>query len=301
MKKLIIILTGIVLAAAVIATGTYGLTQKNIDIYERAAAIDSSVTGCEDFAVTDYPVAFYDGEYDYVLTWKNGNYNIDRRVPVISFAAATAYPIDGHYEVLAPTVEKMSSLLGIMSMGEAEYGIEEQVATIWHEAFHCRQLTYYYDNITGICSEDIDESIISEYVDTNTQVVELFTEQSELLEKAVKCEDIDTLRGYMIKYKQLDMQRKALLSKDINELEEYYTIVEGTACYVEACVYRAELPDRFDEEYIDNIGVYRKGSSKYYRSGMAQCMILDKLNAEWKNELDFSEPLKDLIYRELEI
>ena len=97
------------------------------------------------------------------------------------------------------------------------------------------------------------------------------------------------------------MQRKTLLPTDVTEMEEYYTIVEGTACYVEACVYRAELSDRFAEEYINNIGEYRKGSSKYYRAGMAQCMILDKLNAEWKNELDFSEPLKDLIYRELEI
>lgn len=301
MKKPIIILTGIALAAAVIATGTYGLTQENIDIYERAAAIDGTVTGFEDFSVTDYPVAFYDGEYDYVLTWENGTYNIDRRAPVISFAAATAYPIGDHYEVLAPTVEKMSSLLGIMSMGEAEYGTEEQVAAIWHEAFHCRQLTYFYDNITGICSEDIDESIISEYADTNSEAVRLFTEQSELLEKAVKCDDIDKISEYMVRYKQLDMQRKALLSEDVKESEEYYTIVEGTACYVEACVYRAQLPDSFAEEYIDNIGEYRKGSSKYYRAGMAQCMILDKLNAEWKNGLDFSEPLTDIIYRELEI
>ncbi|MGN0695529.1 MAG: hypothetical protein ACI4J5_02050 [Oscillospiraceae bacterium] len=301
MKKLIIILTGIALAAAVVATGTYGLTQKNIDIYERAAAIDSSVTGFADFSVTDYPVAFYDGEYDYVVTWENGGYNIDRRAPVISFAAATAYPVDGHYEVLAPTVEKMSSLLGIMSMGEAEYGTEEQVATIWHEAFHCYQLTNFYDNIEKICSEDIDESIISEYADANSEAVRLFTEQSELLEKAVKCEVIDNIREYMIQYKQLDMQRKALLSEDVNELEEYYTIVEGTACYVEACVYRAQLPERFAEEYIDNIGEYRKGSSKYYRAGMAQCMILGKLDADWKNELDFSGPLTDIIYRELEI
>ncbi|MGN1303604.1 MAG: hypothetical protein ACI4YB_01085, partial [Oscillospiraceae bacterium] len=74
-----------------------------------------------------------------------------------------------------------------------------------------------------------------------------------------------------------------------------------TACYVEACVYKAQLPDKFAEEYIDNIGEYRKGSSKYYRAGMAQCMILDKLNAEWKNDYDFSEPLTDIIYRELEI
>lgn len=301
MKKLMIILTGIALAAAVIATGTYGLTQKNIDIYNRAAAIDSSVTGFEDFSMTDYPVAFYDGEYDYVLTWGNEGYNIDKRAPVISFAVATAYPVDGHYEVLAPTVEKLSSILGIMSMGEADYGEEEQVATIWHEAFHCYQLSNYYDNIEKICSADVDESIISEYADTNAQAVQLFTEQAELLEKAVKSEDIDMLREYMVKYKQLDIQRKALLSENVNDLEEYYSIVEGTACYVESCVYKAQLPDKFTESYIDNIGTYSGGSSKYYRAGMAQCMILDKLDAEWKNGLDFSEPLTDIIYRELKI
>lgn len=301
MKKIVIILIGIALAGAVIATGTYSLTQDNIDIYERAAAIDSSVTGFEGFSLTDYPVAFYDGEWDHVITWENGGYNIEKRAPVISFAAATAYPVDDHYEVLAPTVEKMSSLLGIMSMGEVGYGTEEQVATIWHEAFHCWQLTNYYDNIEGICSEDVDESIISEYADKNTQAAELFTQQAELLENAVKCENIDKLREYMVKYEQLDDQRKALLSEDVISLEEYYTRVEGTARYAEACVYKTEHPEKFTESYIDNIGEYSGGSSKYYRIGMAQCMILDKLNAEWKNGYDFSEPLIELIYKDMEI
>jgi hypothetical protein len=61
------------------------------------------------------------------------------------------------------------------------------------------------------------------------------------------------------------------------------------------------LPDSFKTDYIDTISDYAGGSSKYYKTGMAMCMILDRLNPQWKNGYDFSEPLIDLIYKELEI
>lgn len=303
MKKIVIALIGIALAAGVIATGSYGLSENNIDIYKQAVEVQSGTDnfGFENFAFTDYPVAFYDGDKDYVLTWDNSGYNITKRKPVLNAIAATAYPVDGHYEVLAPTVEKMSSLLGVMSAGEAEYGEKEQAATIWHEAFHCYQLTNYYDNIVSICSADVDESVIAEYADTNDKAVSLFKQQAALLEKAVRCGDVDKIREYIVKYKQLDLERKALLTEDIISLEDHYTRVEGSACYIEACVYRALLPDKFEESYIDGLSEYSGGSSKYYRTGMAECMILDTLDPDWKDGFDFSGSAIDIIYEKLGI
>ncbi len=301
MKKVIIfVLIGIMLVTGVIATGTYGLSEEDIEIYERAVSIEDDF-GFDGFAITDYPVSFYDGDNDYVVVWENGEYSINKRNPVMDFIVATAYPVDEHYEVLTPTIEKMSSLLGLLSMGNGSYGAYEHVTTLWHEAFHCYQLTNYLENIENIPLVAVDESLIAENADTNEQAVRLFEQKSELLKKTVKTDDIDKIREYIVEYKKLDEERKTLLSDDVNSVEEYYTRIEGTACYIEACVYKSLLPDSFEDNYIEAISEYGGGSGKYYKTGMAMCMILDTVNPEWKNGYDFSEPLINLIYTELEI
>lgn len=49
------------------------------------------------------------------------------------------------------------------------------------------------------------------------------------------CSDsVDKVRECILKYKQLDMERRSLLSDDVIAIEEYYARVEGTACYAEA-------------------------------------------------------------------
>ena len=121
------------------------------------------------------------------------------------------------------------------------------------------------------------------------------------MNEEVITDDIYKIREYIVEYKKLDEERKILLSDEVNSLEDYYTRVEGTACYIEAYVYKTLLPDSFDSNYIDNISTYGRGSGKYYKTGMAMCMILDTINPEWKDSYDFSEPLIDLIYKELEI
>ena len=301
MKKVIIfVLIGIMLVTGVIATGTYGLSEEDIEIYERAVSIEDDF-GFDGFAITDYPVSFYDGDNDYVVVWENGEYSINKRNPVMDFIVATAYPVDEHYEVLTPTIEKMSSLVGLLSAGDGSYGADEHVATLWHEAFHCYQLTNYLENIENIPLVAVEESLIAENADTNEQAVRLFEQKSELLKKAVKTDDIDKIREYIVEYKKLDEERKTLLSDDVNSVEEYYTRIEGTACYIEACVYKSLLPDSFEDNYIEAISEYGGGSGKYYKTGMAMCMILDTVDPEWKNGYDFSEPLINLIYTELEI
>ena len=303
MKKVVAIVIGIILVIGVIVTRQHGLSQANTKIYEQAVAMQATVDeiGYKDFKITDYPVAFYDGEQDYVLTWQNDTYHIEKRKAVMDSIVATAYPVDGHYEVLSPTVEKMSSLLGLMSVGSAEYGEKEHISTLWHEAFHCYQLTNYLENIEVICPTGVKESIIAEVVDVNSQAVTLFEQQAELLEAAVKCDELDKVKAYIVKYRELEQLRNQLFSQEVLQLEAYYTRVEGTACYIEACVYEMQLPESFWEHYVEGISEYAGGSGKYYKIGMAQCMILDKLNADWKNTFDFSENMMELIYRELEI
>lgn len=301
-KAMIFILISIILITGVITTEKFGLSEENIKIYEKAVSLESNDNfGFEGFKITDYPVAFYDGNNDYVVVWENEEYKIEKRSAIINSIAATAYPIDDHYEVLTPTFEKMSSLLNLLAVGNSNYGAEGHVATLWHEAFHCWQLTNYYDNIQDICPMAVEESIIAQNVDTNKQAVTLFQQQTQMLENAVNADNIDNVREYIIEYKKLDEERKTLLSDDVNALEDYYTRVEGTACYIEANVHKILLPDSFESEYIKTVSEYVGGSGKYYKTGMAMCMILDDINPEWKNEYNFSESLINLIYVELEI
>ena len=300
-KAIIVILIGVALVAGVIATGSKGISDDNIAVYEKAVSLESENSfGFSGFALSDYPVAFYDGDRNYVFEWKNGEYEITKRAAVLNFIVATAYPVEGHYEVLTPTVEKMSSLLSLMGHEKNNYGAEEHISTLWHEAFHCFQLTNYKGNIEDICAE-ADESLIAEYADKNEAAVKLFKQKAQLLKKAVMSNDIDKIREYIVQYKKLNEERKALLSDEVNDLEEYYTRIEGSACYVEACVYKMQLPESFESSYIEAISDYGGGSAKYYKSGMAMCMILDTIAPEWKQNYDFSVPLTDLIYAELEI
>lgn len=303
MKRVIVfILVGVLLVCGVIATGTYGLSEENVKIYKQAVSLeDENNFGFDGFAITDYPVSFYDGDNDYVIIWENGEYSVTKRDAVMDFIVATAYPVDEHYEVLTPTVEKMSSLLGLLSMGNGSYGADEHIATLWHEAFHCYQLTNYLENMESISLVAVDESIIAENADKNEEAVRLFEQKSELLKKAVITDDIDKIKEYVVEYRRLDEKRKSLLSDEVNSVEEYYTRIEGTACYIEACVNKILLPDSFDSNYIDNISTYGGGSGKYYKTGMAMCMILDTINPDWKDSYDFSESLINMIYKEMEI
>ncbi len=301
MRKAIVVFTGIALVIGVIVTGTYGLSKEDLAIYQRAVALEEQGgnIGFAGFALTDYPVAFYDGEQDYVLVWEGDGYSIEKRKAVINFIAATAYPVGDHYEVLTPTVQKMSSLLNLMSMGAMEYGAEEHIATLWHEAFHCYQSTHFPENISAICPAEADEGIIAGEADANPQAVSLFRQQAQLLEDAVKAEDVDKIKECIVKYKELDEERRLLLSSEVIALEDYYTRVEGTARYIEACVYKMLVPEQFGSTYLDAISDYAGGSAKYYKTGMAQCMILDRLSPDWKDGFDFSISVIDLIYAKL--
>lgn len=301
MRKIIIILTGLFLVAGVLATGSYGLSQEDLAIYRQAAELEErgGDMGFEGFSFTEYPVAFYNGECDYVIAREGEEYSVTKRRAVIHFIAATAWPVDDHYEVLTPTVQKMSSLIYVMSMGDMEYGAEEQVATLWHEAFHCYQMTTFQDHIEEICPTEKDEGIIAGEADASPRAASLLGEQARLLEEAVKAQDVDRIRECIVKYKELDRERKTLLSRDMAALEDYYIRVEGTARYIEACVYKMLVPERFDSAYLDGISECGGGSEKYYRMGMAQCMILDRIDPDWKCGFEFSEPILDLIYARL--
>lgn len=127
----------------------------------------------------------------------------------------------------------------------------------------------------------------------------MYQEGAKLLKKAAEQENQEEIKNLMSQYQDIWEKRNALLDNTVQGLEDYYTSMEGSACYVEAAACRNLEGNRFEEDYMDSIDLYVKGSSKYYYSGMAQCMILDCLDSTWKAGYDFSRPLIHVIYEKL--
>lgn len=325
MKRIVYIGTGLILLIGTIATGNYGLSKENQDIYKMALEEQEEIDklGFRNFKLSEYPVSFYDGDYDYVMKVDNGTYLVNKRETVLDTFVGTAYPVDDHYEVVIPTIEKFEKLFDVLNLAsdveqasegggisfdKDSYGEREHVATIWHEAFHAYQCTYAMEQEIELlkghsfAEGDLDEGMIVEEIDSNKKVKEIYEKQLELLKRAVNLTDVDKLKETILQYKKLEEERKALLSEDVLILEEYYTRMEGTAYYVEGYIYKKLYSEEaFQSRYVEGIDVYTQGSNKYYKIGMAQCMILDYLDDGWKTDYDFSESIMDLIYERLEI
>lgn len=303
-KYLITTAIGIGLLAGTLLTASTGLAEEDLACYEQAVSLQSRMDGggFPGFLLTDYPVAFCDGKHDYVLVSNGMGYDVIKRPPVMETMAATAWEVDGHYEVIAPTKALMEHLITLMG---GSYDTNAQAAVIWHEAFHCWQLTEYADNIAALTGEhsfeeeDYGESMILEQCDKNPEAIYLFEQQLDLLSDAIRTKDIDKVREDIVKYQELEAKRNAMLDDTVRGLEEYYTIVEGSAHYIEASACRLQDEQSYQEQYIDSIPFYIEGSGKYYTLGMAQCLLLDRLDENWKTDYDFSGSLMELIYEKL--
>lgn len=294
-------ITGIALLTGSIATAANGISDEDMACCKKALSMQSDADdiGFEGFRLADCDVVFNDGRHDYVVHTDGSS---EKRSPVISTFAATAYENDGSFEVIVPTKASMGTLAVMMG---GEWDEAHQVSTIWHEAFHCFQLTNFRGNIEGLTNghtfskEDFSEKLINDEYAKNEKAKQLFTEQLEILDKARREKDIDNIREDMLKYKQLDTERRELISGDAEILEDYYTIVEGTAFYVEMMMTEAQSEENFVKEYDGRLTVFAEGSSKYYSLGGAQCLLLDRLDSEWEAGYDFSVPMSELIYEKL--
>lgn len=323
-NKMIYGTIGIVLIVLTIFTNQTGLREENIEVYKGAMNLQKKAEGFgfRDFSIEDYPVAFYDGTYDYVVTNTKEGYEIKRRQPVLSTFAATAWEVDGKYQVLCPTVEKFQGMMELfttpgtmMTMEEEEttelteeaYSAQDQIATLWHEAFHCYQFSYYAQNIESfLVKSDISQNnteetnLLMEEIEQNEEVISFYEKELKLLEKAANTEQIDTLKDIVLEYKLLDDSRKQLLSDECIALETCYTVLEGSAHYVEYKAYgEVTSKEEAEEHFLHSISKYQAGNSKYYEIGMAQCIILDKINPEWKKNYDFSKEFSQIIYEEM--
>ncbi len=332
--KALAVVTGTALLAGWILTGKTGIGSEDKAVYEAAVKLQPEVDqlGFQDFRLENYPVAMYDGKKDSVFyqgkieerapvleTFAGTAYPVGDHFEVV---VPTLEQMDGMMS-LAGGIEGMTAGSG--------YGKEEQIATIWHEGFHAWQmssfailgekmtaeeLTAELENMDeGTTGKDAgeqdgesEEQILVKAVDQKADVKKAVAQEMKTLKaiadkgSALKGEEsktgIDEMKSAVLEYRKSEEQRRKGMPAEAVKAEQRCELTEGTAYYVEANILKMQEGGgeaEYQKRYLDTLGQFEGGRGKYYRTGMAKCLILDQISPDWKRQIDFSKSLDELL------
>ena len=291
------ICVGIGILSAYIITIPTEVNGADQRLYQDAVALQEKADqiGFSDFHIQDYPVAFYDGSNDYVL---QGDKEPLRRKPVLNVLVATAFQVEDHMEVIVPTYDDLNLIINLVVPDVEGMDIEEWkyamcMSTIWHEATHAWQFSKFDDRINAWTNNlDIDFTRLDE----NSDVRAVYEKQLKLLQQAATENNQDALKKLANEICDLETKLDEYISEDIRKAETLTELTEGTAQYVESQILKSLCAEEvFMVQYVDNMSVYQDGRDKYYTLGMAKCLLLDKLNPEWKNDYTFEYSLGEML------
>ncbi len=296
MKKtwyLLYILIGVALIISGFATTERGLKENNREVIYKVADDYAALgnIGFPGFNPLDYKIAFSSGKKDIVVSYDDGKCNYEERTAVYDGLAGTALPNGDEWEVLVPEYDTWVTLETIEN--------EPLSVVIWHEGFHAYQFTYHKlgDKVSG---EILTETALAEAVDNDSELKRLYSKELEVLSRINSEENYGDAREIAVEYTKIAAERRKLLSDQAFSSEKYFEMVEGTAYYVESKAIQYENgQDSYEKKYLNNAGEYTNGNAKYYRHGMLECMLLDKLDPEWKTTYSFDKPLCDLILEKI--
>ena len=303
---------GVLLVTSVALTGTYGLPKVDQEIYDTAISLEEQMqkNGFAGFAPSELKVRFYNGKVDYVVA----DGEVTKEEAAFDTFVGTTSEIDGEYQVIVPTYDNFSGMIsllgsaqsgseGELSFGEDTYSTNAHVATLWHESFHAWQMTNWEEEVevayteAGLSIEDNLTDIVLNEIDSNDVSVLSFCEEMELLKKAYETEDLEEKKQLVIEALAVEEEREAQLSEKAIYAENYFEMVEGSARYIEAEVYRLlEGEEAWQEVYFGEFA-YENASGKYYEMGMYKCLLLDELMPEWKNDFCVADSLDDYLGR----
>ena len=292
MKKawyLIYFLVGAGLVISGFATTERGLKENNREVLYKVADDYKELgdLGFVGFDPLDYRIAFSDGKKDTLVRYDDGKCDYEKRDSVYDGLAASIYEDGNEFEVVVPEYDTWITIETIEN--------EPLSVVIWHEGFHAYQNTYHklLDKVSG---EILSETELAEIVDTDNELKRLYSKELEVLSRINSEENHGDAEEIAVEYCKIATQRRELLSDQAFSSEKYFEMAEGTAYYVESKAIQYENGrDSYEKKYLDTAGEYAYGNAKYYRHGMLECMLLDKLDPDWKASYSFDKPLCDLI------
>lgn len=170
-------------------------------------------------------------------------------------------------------------------------GVEPGFRMAVHEAFHFfQQDRFKIKDVRSMPAKVSAETLADAYI------------ERQLLYNALVGEDWrDSLRSFTA----LRRSRYATEIQNVRELEENRELTEGIATYVE----RGSLP------YLNGQPPENGGAAgdlqklfnvrlpyfmfSFYGSGLAQCLLLDRLSIDWKKEAQAGKPLFEILSRQI--
>ncbi|MBP7176322.1 MAG: hypothetical protein KBA53_08945 [Thermoclostridium sp.] len=313
MKKFLIVysLIGIILVTLLICFSSTELPEINQTLYIKANQLSDRVTEeiWPGYSFKSYPVAIRKGNTDYVF---HADKYIKRKA-VLPIIAATAYKHEGEINIFMPSKVDMDSLGQIaegLSESQEQFFItgftldregisdDRYISMLFHEGLHAYQLEHFEDNLFNAMPDSLDENEeVLKLVDTDTTIKNLYARENEALYDILQLHDKGELKEKISRYLTIREERMHTFRQKygdgktnlLNLLENYYEKVEGTARYTEAQTARLLGDDDLYREYVQSLQVNMDGNEKYYRSGMATCLLFDELSTDWKEEV-FSKP-----------
>jgi len=311
---------GIVLTAFVLALSMAGLPSEDRELYRSAIELDKRAPESiwPGLNINDYPVAVRKGSSEYVIF----NNDIKKRRPVLPVAACTAYPVNGEMNVFLPTKSELDSIgqiaeglssdpqyffLNRFYIESKKLSDAQYISILHHEALHAFQYKYFEKQLSLMepACEESEIELLLEATDNDPAISSLDEKLTTLLYTLVNSQEKqpyedgtmsgtkgsskDIAKEYLTARKALMDAYSAKFGPEKAELIGRYTdrteTVEGTARYVEFKTAEAIDDKKLMRQYLTGLKENVKGREKYYRSGMAICLLLDRYDPGWKQHI----------------
>ena len=161
--------------------------------------------------------------------------------------------------------------------------VSEWATMVMHEYFHGFQFKNdgYLDIYETITNAVLPDTLIA-LATSHDWYNESITRENDLLLKAIDTNDIEASKAYIQSFFKLRNERrervKNELGIDIVALEQLYETMEGSARYIEYCLYR-----HFGNFNLsDAKWLYTVGRKYYYATGFNLLRISDNLGIDYK-------------------
>ena len=162
--------------------------------------------------------------------------------------------------------------------------VNEWATMVIHEYFHGFQFKNdgYLDIYETITNAVLPDTLI-ELAASHDWYRESITQENDLLLKAIDADDIESSKPFIQSFFKLRNERRERVKKelgiDIVALEQLYETMEGSARYIEYCLYR-----HFGNFNLSDANwLYNVGRKYYYATGFNLLRISDKLKIDYKH------------------
>ena len=230
-------------------------TEKFLDMYPSVLIhSDNNIQIYQTEKVDDKPFHMH-------VTFTDEESNIDYRTPIMRCSSL---------EQTSKTIPDVTS-------------VNEWATMVMHEYFHGFQFKNdgYLDIYDTITNAVLPDTLI-ELAASHDWYRESITQENDFLLKAIDANDIEASRAYIQSFFKLRNERRERVKKelgiDIVALEQLYETMEGSARYIEYCLYR-----HFGNFNLsDAKWLYTVGRKYYYATGFNLLRLSDKLEIDYK-------------------